>query len=346
VFAGQGAPFGQSRTLSPDDMTVEATAGGASIRAGSRELIRSVEDAVVAVWDRHGRFVRAVALTADGGVPASPGTLALHEFTGFHEWTALTGRPLDITAVASSGHLVIRPGSSRTTLVMYAGRAAALAPSLFDADDKSSLRVDDLIGVDRVAAALHRDGWDANLSLMGAAHVYRIELAMTGDPVHLAFGGHPDVLMACAVSGTNAPVPPAVFGLDPGPLEMIDARTERLHIARDAEQFFIGAGWSPVDAEPVGGFRMTASPEAELLIPREVDAPFLVDLQLRPARDAAYVELLVNGHTVGTSRVAGAWERYRWSVPPHLARLGMNSVVLRAAAPVLIADALVQRVAE
>jgi hypothetical protein len=75
VFAPHAAAIGTTGTPPPVDIFAEATYDSAAIRVGSREIIRSGEAPVVAVWDRRGTLLHAFALRPDGDVPMASGPL-------------------------------------------------------------------------------------------------------------------------------------------------------------------------------------------------------------------------------------------------------------------------------
>ncbi len=346
VFAGRGLPIGTSRVLSPTDILAEAVYDRASIRVGSREVIRS-HAPVVAVWNPHGEFIGAFALNAQGRVPVPDSPLSVHRLRAVRDWTVVGSSPTDITALAAGGHVMVRVPSVAPSLVVYAGRQRPLAPRLFDVSEatRAGFSVEEFSGGSPdLNLAMRRDGWLAMPTLGSMRHVYRIELPPSPEGLHLGFGGLPDVAMARWTGDGDAP---SLYGLDlMGQLEPNDDRTDRLHVARDHHQFFLGTGWSPINADEVGGFSVTVGAQAEILLPCEAGACSTVDLQLWPTDSGDAIGLVVNGVSLTSQRMHSGWNWYRWTVPSTALRAGMNSLVLQVAQPTLLCDALVARASQ
>lgn len=342
VSTVHGTSIGTTGAMARADIFAEAAYDAAVIRVGSRELIRSGEAPVVAVWDTRGGLRHAFALRADGCVPIAQGPLSVRILRQIRAWTRISGpTPVDITHAASSGHLMVDATRSAGSLVFYAGRDRSLSPILLEASlDSPALVVESFTGGSpELAAALARDGWPADQRLDRLRHVYRVRVPHRDRVVHVGFGGLPAVALArTADQGSVA----NVYGLDlTGQLEPIDRRTARVHVARDHHAFFLGAGWSPVAADHAGAFRATTSTRAEIAIPCSPGDCLAVSLQLRPVGAAGPLALMVNDTDLGAQWIAPEWNRYRWNVPPSSLRDGMNSFVLTPGEPVLLADVLV-----
>lgn len=343
AFAGRGLPIGTSRALSPSDILAEAVYDRASIRIGSREVIRS-HAPVVALWNPRGEFAGAFALDARGRVPMPDSPLSVHRLRGVRDWTLVGPSPTDITSAAGGGHAIVRLPLAGPSLVVYTGRQRPLAPRLFEVSEEAVARfkVEALTGgSSELDAAMRRDGWPATPALRSMAHVYRIELAPSPERMHLAFGGLPDVAMARWDGAGEAP---ALYGLDlVGQLEPNDDRTDRLHIARDHQQFFLGAGWSPINGDEAGGFSVTVGAQSEILLPCEAGACSTIDLQLWPTSDGDPIALIVNGVSLPPQPMRSGWGWYRWTVPATALRAGMNSLVLQPGQPTLLCDVLITK---
>jgi hypothetical protein len=342
VFAGRGLGIGATRTASPADILAEAVYDRASIRIGSREIIRS-SGSVVALWTPRGEFAGAFALRGAGQVPMPDSPLGVHRLRAIRRWTRIGESPTDMKNSAASGHLIVRQGSPTTPTIVYAARARALAPRLFETSGiAGELRVQAFEGAgDDLSESLSRDGWPPQPNLRTMNHVYRIELPRSLERLHLSFGGIPDVALS---QWAGAGEPPAFLGIDlTGQLERVDEGHDRLHVARDHHQFFLGAGWSAISADETGGYCITTGMDAEVLLPCEVGACSSVDLQLWTTADRETVRLAVNDTLLPLQPLHAGWNMYRWTVPAAALHPGMNSFVVEPSTAVRLGDILIAK---
>lgn len=337
VPRGQALP---ARSVAPVDLVAEAGYDRATIRANGRAIVRSSAP-VLAIWGPDGAFVAALALTDDGRVPMPPSPVSVYRLRGEQAWTRLGRSPRDMTRDAATGTVMVRQPSADARTVMYvARRDRELAPRLFDVP--ASLGTLDVRafrgGSADLRAALTLDGWPAHAALESFPHVYRLVLPPTAGTFAVGLGG-----LAALVEGrTSGPGEMSSFyGIDvDGQLERVDATTERLHIARDYHQMFLGAGWSPVGADEGGGFVLSLAPSAELLLPCTAACSEL-RLQIWSDADAGEVGLAVNGIGGAVQPLRAGWHDYAWPLASEARRDGVSSLVLKPSRQVRLADVLV-----
>lgn len=324
----------------PVDLAAVASYDRASIRVSGRAIIESAQP-VLAVWNPEGGFVAALAVTPEGLVPMPPSAVSVYHLRREEAWTRLGRESRDMTHAAVAGTLMVRQPSSAAGTVIYAARREReLAPRLFDVP--ASLGALDVQpfrgGSASLRDALTRDGWPPHAALESMPRVYRIALPPAVGTFALGFGGVPDHVEGRAAAD-GAPV--AFYSVDlSGQLERIDAATERLHVARDYHQMFLGAGWSPVGADESGGFVLSLSPEAELLLPC-TPACASVRLQLSTEAGGTEVSLMVDGTPLPAQPLVAGWRSYTWALPAGVGSAGMHTVVLKPGRQVRLADVLV-----
>lgn len=330
----------QASFVAPVDLVVEAGYDRATIRANGRAIIRSSQP-VLAVWGPDGAFTAALALTDEGRVPMPPSPLSVYRLHGEQGWTRFGRSARDLTRDVANGNLMVRQPSADGRTVMYvARRDRELAPRLFDVP--ASLGTLDVRafrgGSADLRAALTLDGWPAHASLESFPYVHRLALPPAAGTFALGLGGLPD-LAEGRMSGPGEPS--SFYGIEVrGQLERVDATTERLHIARDYHQMFLGAGWSPVGADDGGGFVLSLAPTAELLVPCTA-ACAEVRLQIWSDADGGDVSLAVNGVGLPSQSLRAGWHDYSWPLPPEARREGVSSLVLAPGRQVRLADVLV-----
>jgi hypothetical protein len=329
VEIADGGPIGQTGSTSPARIVVGAETFEAVIRQGDRELVRSSEGIVVAVWKPDGDLTDTFVLQAADRfqVPISAGALNAYRLRGI--WThdripADTWN--DVSQSFQSGSVMVRVASGEK-LVLYLGDDVPMAPRVFDSSGRA--RVDVSAGTtiaavngtreldEGVAAQIDRDG-----------NVYRIELDATGASasVHLALGGVPRhafgrVMREGASHGTD------VFQVDIlGLLLRPDRRSEVLLMGRDAQAQLTGAGWSSVDWDDGGPFRWMTATEARLVLP--VSGASGSRIRIQALRDehspASTVGLRVNGSELPPQPLRPGWHVYEWEVPEGRVTPGIN----------------------
>jgi Protein O-mannosyl-transferase TMEM260-like len=338
AFAARARPIGGTVVLSPADILAEATYDRVAIRIGAREIIASSDAPVVTVWNPHGDFERAFALTPDGQVPMDAGDASVYRLRAVGRWTSIGPAPSDVSEIAASGHVMIKGGAA--PLVVYAGRNEPLAPRVLDATPwNAALSVKELAGgTAALRESVRKDGWPSEARLDTLRYVYRIEVGVASQPTHVGLGGLPDLVLAAAPDRGSLP---SIHRIDlNGQLERIGPTTDRLHMARDHHDFFLGRGWRPVAVDETGAFRVVDT-EAELMIPCGTGACATADFQLS-SESAGLVGLSVNAIELDPQPLHPNWHRYRWSIPDSTLRPGMNSFVLKPSRVTLVGDVLLE----
>ena len=172
--------IGDTGVRVPAAMEVRSNATEAAIRQGSRDLVRTLEGAVMAVWHEDGDLEETFVLLAENDfrvqIPTSP--LSVYPLRGVwpsqelsrNDWT-------DVLTSTRTGSIMLRvPANSAA--VMYLGSEAPLAPRYIDRSS-TQMRVDmeSFESPDRTAlhARLEADGLKAN-GLVQTTYAYRIGL--------------------------------------------------------------------------------------------------------------------------------------------------------------------------
>ena len=232
----RGGAIGETGRAAPSEISIRAGAADVSIRQGSRDLVRTSEGAVLAIWGRDGRLAHALVLEAIDGFRASlpAGALSVvrvRRASPQHvqaDWADLA------ESVATGGVVVHVPAGQ--TLVMQVSDDEPLQPRAVD-------RLADGIRV-AVTRAVEQP-----LDLY--RHTYWIEVRATGAEAAsalLAFGGVPRrALGRLVTTGPAVSLVPVDYR---GLLRTPDRVSEVLLMARDEQSQLIGTGWSRVAATP------------------------------------------------------------------------------------------------
>lgn len=326
IAIGAHEPIGTTGASAPAAIEIEVAETDAAIRQGSRDIVRSAEGAVVAIWREDGSLEQTAVLQAadDFRAPLPAGPLSVFPLRGVpdarevgDEWTPVT------EAVQTGSVMFSVPGQS--TVVAYVADDAPLAPRVID-QSSGDVRV-------AIAPADARDGAAAfgGATATGDHHVYRIEITTTGaDVVSLlvALGGLPTHAAARVEPGSRAAT---MFSVDTtGLLRTPDRSSEILLMARDEQRQLTGAGWSPVDWDEVSPFRWMTAREAHLVLPIAKDDARAIRIQaLRESPDApSEVRLLLDGRDLGSRPVTDGWQSYEWEIPGDLLGPGTHTATL------------------
>jgi Protein of unknown function (DUF2723) len=303
-----GGAIGGTGRLAPSEISIRAGATDVSIRQGSRDLVRTSEGAVVAVWARDGRLTHALVLQAVDGfrasLPAGPlsalpvGRGALQDVKG--SWA-------DVTPSVGTGGVVVRVPAGQT-LVMQVSDDRPLQPRVVDQwEDVTHVTI-------TTAAAQPLDLY---------RHTYWIEVRATGSgaaSAQLSLGGVARRAFARTVAPGRAVslVPVDYRGL----LRTPDSVTELLQMSRDEQSQLVGTGWSRVGADAGGGYRWMTAAEARVLLPIARDGARRIRIQaLREANGPASIRLALNGVALPWQALQRGWHSYEWDlaeglVPP------------------------------
>jgi len=321
----------------PSSIEILSGSTEAAIRRGGRDLVRSFEGPVMAVWNPEGGLKQAAVLEAVNAfrVPIPSSSLSVYPLRGV--WTSEELSADDWTDVLSttdtgSTMLKVPAGSA---VVMYFGSGAPLAPRV---TDRSSARMTAEIipfhDADRAAlrAKLEADGVKGT-RLEQATHVYRIAIgAPRGEPVSVltAFGGVPAIAIGRVLSGRPSRVA-TVFRVDTmGLLRTPDRSSEVLLMTRDDQSQLIGDGWSAVDWDQVSAYRWMTRTEARLLLPiAKPDAGRIrIQALLEEGGAPRAAGLRINGVELPQQSLRSGWNTYEWTLPPGGTETPVNDVVI------------------
>jgi hypothetical protein len=328
VTAAAGAPVGGTRSRPPDDLTVRADATEASVRLGSREIVRTLDGVALAAWEPDGNLVAAVVLEAADGfeVPAQSTSLSVYPLSGLpdpvrvdHTWT-------DVSGAFDTGSAMVHV-PAREHLVLRFGDDSALAPRVVETTDSPRVSVTREAARDATAQPDREPGAESLRALGGDLHRYRFEIIAGSDPaaVLIATGGVPAHVVA-RLTGNGTGAADAMRVNTRGLLRSPDRRSEVLQMGRDAQAQLTGDGWSRVDWDAGGPFRWMIAAEARLMLP-VTHAPF-VRVRVQALRDerspATTVALRVNDAPLAAQPLQPGWHVYEWDIPEGAIETGIN----------------------
>jgi hypothetical protein len=321
---------------SPVAFNARAGAGEAAIERGSRNLVRSSEGAVMALWDRDGSVRSTHVLQAADGfaVPLLTGAISVYPLRGPSPSARVTGSEWSgVRAIAATGSLIARVPRG-ATLVMYVENDAPLEPRRWDGtSDAVDVQVAALGSGDAPArlAALQQDGLERAAFDPGRP-LYRIQAAVPSEAsafeaVHLALGGIPTAAVARL---TATDVGEAhLYRVDTGGLlRIVDRVTDRLQMGRDWQSQLIGHGWSPVEVDDVSPYRWIAGPAARVLLPLTRDGASAIAIQAFRGTEDAQIAPVLNGQALPAQSLGDGWHVYEWRVPAGVLVRGTNDLVL------------------
>jgi hypothetical protein len=303
---GPGAFIGDTGRASPAEISIRAGATDVSIRQDSRDLVRTSEGAVLAIWRPDGRLTHAVVLQAVEGFRASlpagplsayPVRRASAQEVGA-DWT-------DVTPTVAFGGFVIRVPAGQA-LVMQVSDDGLLQPRVVDRTPETEVQI--------TRAA------DQALDLY--RHTYWINVRASGaEPasVLIALGGVPRRALGRVVTaGPGVALVPVDYQ---GLLRTPDRVTEVLLLSRDEQSQLVGAGWSRVDSQDA--YRWMTAAEARVLLPVARAGVRRVRLQaLREASGPTSIRLALNGAALPWQELRLGWHSYEWELPPDLVTTG------------------------
>lgn len=317
--------IGTTGVNAPVSFQIETSAAEAAIRQGGRDIVRSGEGGVLAVWRADGQLERVVVLQADQQFrpPVLHGPLSVYPLRGEWSSTQIADAWTQAASLADTGSILLRT-PARSRVVLYVAADAPLAPRVLDrshADIEVSVSQGTPMDLPSVP-----DG----APLPADAHVYRIDIRAPVDGLAatmIALGGVPRDLIARVEDGDAA----TIASVDTtGLLRTPDDASEVLLMARDEQQQLVGAGWSPVDWDAVSPFRWTIERRAHLLLPVARAGAERLSLQAfrRASAGSSRLRVLLNGLDLGEREVREGWHRYEWSIPDGGVHDGTNSMVL------------------
>ncbi len=296
--------------------TIEASAGGgvAAIRAGGRDLLRTADGVVVAIWAPDGSLRRAFAVGPANGyqVPLEADALTAYPLIGVAASGSVApgGAPVDVTPLAVTGSISASVPDGGVLTLEVEDAAGPVEPYVVEQDGGARIDV-------RPAA----DGAPTRLTI-GAD-------AAQPAAVFVAFGVIPERLVARLRGGSgHAEVRRvATTGLLRGP----GRRSAVVRMTRDDQSLVLGPGWSAVEADDAGPFRWTTRREARLVLPASAPTWHTLAIEaFRPAGDGpSSLGIRINGEVLPAQPVQPGWHRYAWTIPPALTgTLGRTSVEL------------------
>jgi hypothetical protein len=328
------APSQHRKETTSDPAAIHAWSGAeeAAIRQGARDIVRTSEGAVMAIWGPDGRLLNTFVLQADDEfrVPIPTGPLSVYPLRGVwagqevraDEWT-------DVTASAHTGSVMLHvpPGE---TLVVYVGDDTRLAPRVIGrSSTRVSVDITSLGGASADVRARLAGDHVPSAGLDRDTHVYRIAAQASGarrGSVLLALGGIPVHASARVMPGHSSDRA-TVFSVDTrGLLRTPDGVSEVLLMARDHQAHLAGYGWSKVDWDVVGPYRWMTATEARVLLPIAMQGGRRIRVQALLAEQGAArsVQLRLNGTELGSQALRAGWNTYEWTVPAGAFREGTN----------------------
>jgi hypothetical protein len=326
-----GRPIGQTGRTAPARIVVGADPFEAVILQEGREIVRSAEGIVVAVWEPDGDLMQTFVLQAADRfrVPIAAGPLSAYKLRGTWTHERIAGDTwADVSRSFQTGSVMVRVASGEK-LVFYLGDDAPMAPRVFGSSGRA--RVDVSSGATVSAAGAPPElAEDQAVQLDRDGKVYRIEIDAFGAAVsiHLALGGIP--LHAFGrVTREAASHAADVFQVDTrGLLLRPDRRSEVLLMGRDAQAQLTGAGWSSVDWDDGGPFRWMTATEARVILPLSRSPASRIRVEaLREARSPdTIMRLRVNGTELTPRPLQPGWHVYEWDVPAGRIVPGANEV--------------------
>jgi hypothetical protein len=309
-------PIGGTDAVSPADIAVRVDATEASVRVGSREIVRTLDGVALALWKPDGDLLAAFELQASDGfqVPMQMTSLSAYPLQGVPEATPIGREWTDLSNafVTASAVLHVPPGAR---LVLLLGDDTALAPRVVETTDSPVVTVapDDGAGS---PDTIHRD-----------SHRYRFEIAAGREAaaVFVATGGVPS--HALARLANDGGVGADAVGVNTlGLLRSPDRRSEVLQMGRDAQAQLTGDGWSRVDWDEAGPYRWLIAREARLILPvaRVPVARVRVQALHDERSPATAIALRVNAVPLPSQPLVRGWHVYEWEVPEGALTSGTN----------------------
>jgi hypothetical protein len=340
VGVGAGQAIGETGVRVPADIEVQSSLAEATIRQGSRDLVRTRDGAAIAVWNPDGSLEHTLVMRAadDFRVPVPPSSLSVYPLRGI--WPSEKVSSDDWTSIVDStrtGSMMLRvPAGS--TVVLYVSDDGRLAPRVIDRSADVRVEIASFHGVsgngDRLAleARLDTDGVKGT-DLTLSPHVYRIALATSSaGPVSalVALGGVPTRAVGRVIEG-DVSQPGTIFRVDTmGLLRTPDRSTEVLLMTRDDQAQLTGDGWSAVDSDGVSAYRWMTRTEARLLLPIAYENARRIRMQAlrEEGGRATMVGLRVNGVELPEQLLRTGWDTYEWTLPAGHAGLLASDVVV------------------
>lgn len=332
---GGGERIGETGVTLPSPVEIWSGSTDAAIRQGGRDLVRSFEGPVMAIWNPDGGLKQAVVLQASDGfrVVIPPSSLSVYPLLGVSTGTELSADAwTDIVSATPTGSTMLKLPAGSSAVIYVAG-LSPLAPRV---TDRSVTRLTAEItsfddgNRDALHARLEADGLK-NSTIAQATHVYRIAVgAPRGEPaaVTTALGGVPTIAVGRIVRGRRGAT---AFRVDTtGLLRTPDRSSEVLLMTRDEQSQLIGDGWSAVDWDQVSAYRWMTRTEARLLLPvTKPDAQRIrIQAFLEQGGAPKSVGLRINGVELPQQSLRSGWNTYEWTLPGRTTKPPVNDVVI------------------
>jgi Protein O-mannosyl-transferase TMEM260-like len=336
VRIGAGEEIGGTGVRAPEAIEVRADDVESAVRQGSRDLVRTLEGAVIAMWNDKGGLKQSGVLQAADAfrVPLPMNSLSIFPLQGIWASRELArDRWTDVASTTDTGSIMLRvPAAS--SVVVYLGSVSPLAPRVVDqSSTRSTVEITPFQGSGRetLPAKLEADNLK-NSSVPQAPFVYRITVgAPRGEAASVltALGGVPQQAVGRVVSGRSTAA--AVFRVDTmGLLRTPDRASEVLLMARDDQAQLTGDGWSSVDWDSVSTYRWMTKTQAHIMLPvAKPDAQRIrIQAFLEKGGAPQTVALRLNGIDLPFQPLRSGWNAYEWMPPKESLRPIANDVVI------------------
>jgi hypothetical protein len=326
--------IGRARPSAP--IQVLAGPESASIAFGSRDIIRTSDGVVVALWTRSGELLATFELSAATGfgleAPLTP--LALYPLGAGRPVSRLSEQWTDLQIRSGAFLLRVQPG---TSVALSLGAASPLAARVIGQHGSA---LDVRIFRSDAEANGGRAAWPADhAAVEGHAPPYATWIeasleASAGHParVMVATGGAPRAAIGRLTAVASAASSADVREMTTTDLLRLAGRsTETLLMGRAYQQLLLGGNWSDVDGDIAGPFRWMRQAHASVLLPLEAPERRRIAVQALRSDDAGgprVVRLRVNGVDLPSQPVQPGWRWYEWSVPPGTLVAGTNEARL------------------
>ena len=332
-----GEEIGNTGVSLPAAIEIRSNVGDAAIRQDSRDLVRTLDGVVLAVWNLSGGLKQTSVLQAADQyrVPVPASSLSVYALRGVWDSQELTDEDwTDVQSSTATGNTMLKvPAGSE--VVMYVGSAAPLAPRVVDRSSaRMTAEITPFDDSDRAAlhAKLEADGLQAT-RFERETHVYRIAIgAPRSESVSVltAFGGVPSLAIGRVSRGRRSRIA-TLFRIDTmGLLRTPDRTSEALLMTRDDQSQLIGDGWSAVDWDAVSAYRWMTRTQARLLLPIAKPNARRIRIQalLEEGGAPAVVGLRVNGVELPPQSLRAGWDAYEWALPTGMAEPHTSDLVV------------------
>ncbi len=289
--------------------------------------MRTLEGAVMAVWNADGGLKQTVVLQAadDFRVPIPSNSLSVYPLRGVWASQELSRDGwTDVASATGTGSTMLKvPAAS--SVVAYLGSVSPLAPRVIDrSSTRSSEEITPFHGRSRetLHAKLEADDLKNSSVAAGAVCLQDRGRGSQRRSLHrclMALGGVPSMAVGRVVSGRPTGAA-AVFRVDTmGLLRTPDRTSEVLLMARDDQAQLIGDGWSAVEWDAVSAYRWMTRTEARLLLPIAKPDAQRIRMQALLEEGGAPRNGVASASTGSSCRsqpLRIGWNAYEWTAPP------------------------------